>query len=232
MTKPALLLLHGALGSHLQFNELIPLLDHHYDVHTFSFSGHGNNGLAESCSFTMPMFVDDVIQYMDVNNLQSIDVFGYSMGGYVALYMSLLHPHRTGKIYTLGTKISWSTDYAEKEIKKLDPDIIEAKVPAFAHELELRHPGIGWRKVLALTKKMMLGLGKNNYLSLDELKNIKSQVRISQGDRDNTLTLEESVLVYYTLPSPQLEILPNTQHPFEKVNIERLAEGIMQYFGS
>ena len=39
--KKKLLLLHGALGSAQQFDTLIALLEHTYDVFSFDFEGHG-----------------------------------------------------------------------------------------------------------------------------------------------------------------------------------------------
>ena len=76
---------------------------------------------------------------MNENYIQTIDIFGYSMGGYVALWLARFYPDRVGKIFTLGTKLKWNDEEAEKEIKMLNPEKVELKVPAFAQQLAERH---------------------------------------------------------------------------------------------
>ena len=49
------------------------------------------------------------------------------------------------------------------------------------------------------------------------------------GDRDKMVTLDETVEVYKNLPQAQLAILPNTPHPIEKVNTDRLASEIKSF---
>ncbi|CAF3356859.1 unnamed protein product, partial [Rotaria sp. Silwood2] len=39
--------------------------------------------------FSIELFADDVVTYLEKNNLENIDVFGYSMGGYVAFSLQL-----------------------------------------------------------------------------------------------------------------------------------------------
>ena len=51
----------------------------------------------------------------EVITITRADIFGYSMGGYVALHAARRHPERIGSIMTLGTKFAWDTPTAEKE---------------------------------------------------------------------------------------------------------------------
>ena len=54
------------------------------------------------------------------------------MGGYVALQLANKHPKYVQKIITLGTKFAWDKETAAKEVKMLNPEKIEEKIPAFA----------------------------------------------------------------------------------------------------
>ena len=58
MLQP-ILLLHGALGTKEQFSKLIPLLEPSFDVHTFDFSGHGEN-VSSLRTFNMETFAYEI----------------------------------------------------------------------------------------------------------------------------------------------------------------------------
>jgi len=81
-----LLILHGAIGSKSQFNSLASLLNNQFNIHLLNFSGHGGEAFKEN--FNIPQFADDVLVYLEQQKVESIDIFGYSMGGYVALYLA------------------------------------------------------------------------------------------------------------------------------------------------
>src|ERR1051326_9543575 len=88
--RPALLLLHGAIGSKVQLEPLASLLGDKYSVHSMNFSGHGGEPLPEQ--FSIAGFANDVLSYLEGNNLPRVNIFGYSMGGYVALYLARHYP--------------------------------------------------------------------------------------------------------------------------------------------
>ena len=77
-----LLLLHGAIGAKDQLQPLAQALKNDYEVHALNFSGHGGEQMPNS--FSIELFANDVLTYLDKTNIQKINIFGYSMGGYVA----------------------------------------------------------------------------------------------------------------------------------------------------
>ena len=111
----------------------------------------------------------------------------------------------------------------------LNPEKIAEKVPAFAKALEQKH-GENWKTVLTKTAEMMINLGNSPALPLTSLAEIQHSVLIYVGDKDNMVTLEETIAAYRQLQNGQLLVLPQTQHPFEKVNSERIAGEIKSYF--
>src|SRR4249920_759545 len=129
-----LLLLHGALGAREQFGDLAGKLKDSFEVHTINFTGHGGGDIP-GIPFSMEMFREDIISYLDKNNISEIDIFGYSMGGYAALHTAVNSPGKIKKIFTLATKFEWTPQTAEREVKMLDAEKIKAKVPKFADEL-------------------------------------------------------------------------------------------------
>ncbi|MCC6865616.1 MAG: alpha/beta hydrolase [Ignavibacteria bacterium] len=213
-----------------QFNELIPLLRNKYRVFTFNFSGHGGNEIPRE-TFSIKMFAGELSSFIKKNNLAPANIFGYSMGGYAALFASERKPELFGKIFTLAVKFDRTLEIADKEIKMLDTETISAKVPEFAKELVKQHGTDKWELVLAKTSELMISLGNDNLLKNGMLSNIQNEVLVSVGDRDKMVSLEETIFAYRTLHNSKLLIFPNTYHALGKVNIDRLIYEMESFYG-
>ena len=90
-----LLILHGALGASDQFIQLQQSLQESYQVHILDFTGHGQAPDTDA-PFSMKLFATNVLDYLDRNKLEKTNLFGYSMGGYVAMYLAK-HHHQAGR---------------------------------------------------------------------------------------------------------------------------------------
>jgi pimeloyl-ACP methyl ester carboxylesterase len=186
------------------------------EVLSMDFSGH--HGVPFSpAGFGIETFAEDVLSFLKKNDIETADIFGYSMGGYVALWLAHLYPEKVGRIKTLGTKFDWSLESAEREVRKMDPDKIEQKVPAFARILESRHRPVDWKELLKRTSDMMIQLGVKPLLSEEILKTIKVPVDIYLGDQDDMADRSYSERVAEILPNGKFYLLENTKHPIETV---------------
>ncbi|MES2690686.1 MAG: alpha/beta hydrolase [Bacteroidota bacterium] len=217
-----LLLLHGALGSRSQFDSFVPLLGDTFNVHTLNFSGHGGN-VMPAAGYSFDTFAGDILKYIDGHGIARINIFGYSMGGYAALYFAKKHPERVERIMTLNTKFNWDPLATAKETAMLNAEKMLEKVPAFANNLMLQHGMNIWKQVLQNTETMMNNLASHVTLTDDDLQAINCPVVIGVSDRDTTATIDENLDVYKKLPKAHFMVFPNTPHPFEKVNHEALA---------
>ena len=216
-----LLILHGALGSASQLDPVKAAFEKKGNaVHSLNFSGHG--GAAFQSDFGIEQFAEDTFRYLQQHQLKQVDIFGYSMGGYVALWLTKNHPDCVGKIVTLGTKFDWSEESAAKEVKKLNPEKIVEKIPAFARILEHRHAPNDWKILLQKTSDMMLGLGKNPLLTKGILETIQHQTIICLGDQDDMADRNYSEQVASYLSNGKFLLLDNTPHPIEKVDLKKL----------
>jgi pimeloyl-ACP methyl ester carboxylesterase len=226
-----LILLHGALGAASQFDPLKDQLKDHFNVHSINFSGHGGVTMPED-KFSIPLFANDLKNYLEQNQIQSANIFGYSMGGYVAMYLTKHFPELVDKVITLGTKFYWDEEVASRDIKLLDPDTIIQKVPAFAGELEQRHAPEDWKTVLSKTKEMLLGLGKKNVLQIDDYRTISNDCLLLIGGSDKMVTRDETKNVCDALPNASMKILPEAPHPIEQVNVTLLADLIQNFINA
>lgn len=229
MSRDHLLLLHGALGAKSQFDPLIPLLEDSFQVHALDFEGHGSSPMRKR-PYKEVHFAENVLQYMDEVALSRINIFGYSMGGKIGLYLAKTYPEKINRVFTFATKFLWASESVAGEVSSMDAEKISEKVPHFARMLEERHAASGWKNVLQKTKEMMLTLVTESSLTMGEMDQIQQEVRVSVGDRDALVSIEETVDVYRTLPRGQLQIFPKTPHPIEKAPLAHMAHSLVEFF--
>ncbi|MFN4083842.1 MAG: alpha/beta fold hydrolase [Bacteroidia bacterium] len=224
-----ILFLHGALATKLQFIQIINELKNEYTCHTINFAGHGGE-IIPVTGLTFDTFSNNILNYLNTNNIDKINLFGYSMGGYAALYFACKYPDRVEKVFTINVKFNWDPVSTAKEIGMLNPEKMLEKIPAFANNLMVVHGLNIWKNLLHSTSEMMQKLSETVLLTKEQLASIKCPVLVSVGDRDTTSSLTETIDVYKTLSNAQLLVLPNSPHPFERVNMQVLVHAIKTFF--
>jgi pimeloyl-ACP methyl ester carboxylesterase len=223
-----LLLLHGAIGAKDQLEPLADHLKEKYAVHAINFGGHGGTPLPDG-SFSIPLFANEVLHYLDQKGIKEVSIFGYSMGGYVAMYLAKNNPQVVKKIITLATKFYWDETVAGKETEMLDANTILEKVPAFAKQLERRHFPSDWKILLEKTKEMLMELGKNNTLKIEDYAGISAPCLILLGENDKMITQDETMAVHKALAGSEFKTLPHASHAIEQVNTKTLSALIAEF---
>lgn len=215
-----LIILHGALGASKQFEALKVALIDVYEVFTFDFDGHGT--AKETENMTIELFAKNLHEFVLKNNLEHASVFGYSMGGYVALYLQSKHPELFQSIITLGTKFNWTIESSEKEISMLNQEKIKEKVPTFAEYLRVTHLPSDWERVMEQTKELMLNLGNNPLLTSETLQKVTIPVTICLGQLDNMVSVEESIWAKECIPNSKFELIEGVPHPIQQIEVIKL----------
>lgn len=226
--KPELLLLHGALQSRKQFESLLPILSEKFIVHTMDFSGHAGKKVNDEIS--IERFALDVEEWMLENKKEQINIFGYSLGGYVGAFFASQKPEKVSKLMTLNTKWDWTQQTAASEVSMLNTDKMEEKIPAFVEQLKNIHHPEYWKNVVTATAAYLTKMGINPPIGNNQLKTLTMPVIIACGDRDKSSNVEMSTTVFRSLPNAHLCVFPNTGHPFEKVSLQLLIPIISKFF--
>lgn len=217
-----LICLHGALGSASQVALLLAHRNTRSTVHALNLPGHG--GKHTNLPFSLLLFADDVLEYMDKNNIRRADFWGYSMGGYVALWLAWKHPERVNKVITYGTKLDWSPPVAESMARMFDAEKIAAKVPALAANWAAVHGADNWQELCRKTADFLLALGNGAGLPPQSFTQIKCPVILGWGDEDNVVTREESEKVAQAIPNGYFEPLAGGKHLLEQTPTDLLLE--------
>lgn len=227
-SKTVILFLHGALGV---ASDLEPLMAHFreggFETISFNFSGHGLNAV-ETSEFRIDLFARDLDKFIKNNNLKNLIVFGYSMGGYVALYHKAnFEDSPISRIFTYGTKFNWSKEAVKKELPMLAPEYVKEKFPQFAEALKTKH-GERWKHLLQSTAHMMQNLEKLDGLTKEDMDEVDIPVVLIRGDQDRMVTSEETQLTNSWIHHSRVKIVSHSKHELERSNLKEIAQIVME----
>ena len=219
LDRPPVLLLHGALGAAATMAPLAERLTH---------GASPDPGVP----LTMELLAEQVAAYVTAHGLAPARIFGHSLGGYVALQLAEARPALVSRVATLAMKLAWTPEISAQMRRQFDPATIRARAPRDADALAALHTGMGWEHLLPATSTMLDDLGARPRLTRDVFARITHPVRLGIGDRDTMVTIEETLDAYRALPAGELEVLPATPHPMERVDLDRLSRSLVAFFGA
>ena len=91
-----LIILHGLFGSSDNLGRIANEMAKDYQVHSLDLRNHGESFHTEEMSYEL--MTQDVINYMDEQNLDRVNILGHSMGGKVAMNIALVYAERINKL--------------------------------------------------------------------------------------------------------------------------------------
>jgi pimeloyl-ACP methyl ester carboxylesterase len=223
-----LIVIHGALGSAKEFDDISPLLEDRFDVIPYDLPHHGskrNSGLP----FNLDTLVNELLAFLEDEG--KCIIYGFSLGGYVALCAALRNPNNIEGIITQGTKLEWSPEIAAKEVKSLDTDFLQFKVAPFYNYLVELH-GDYLSSLLKKTASFMLELGKDPALSPRSLRKLNVPVRMIRGGKDKMVSEEETMNVVQRISNSFYFEVPFFPHPLGFIKPKHIARMITVQAGS
>jgi pimeloyl-ACP methyl ester carboxylesterase len=184
-------------------------------------SGHGARPIpAEGIRFEQ--FMADIDRALEEQAWVDAHLFGYSMGGYAALLYAARHPRRVRSVVTLGTKYLWTEEGLQKELRMLDPEVMEQKVPAFARALASAHGPERWKEVVRAIARSMRELAAAPLLTAEVCARIQCPVLLCVGEKDTTAIPDDTRLFAQRVMGAEVHVLHATPHPFDKVDLDGL----------
>src|SRR5690554_8003919 len=172
-----LVLIHGALGDYSEFNKIVPLLEKKYEIHTFEIPHHGNYQDSK-IEFEINAIVIDFLKFL--KTIGPSYIYGFSLGGYLAIAAAQQDETNIKGIVTQGTKLNWTVENAKKETATLTVDFLQSKAEGFYNYLVALH-GEYLPQLLEKTADFMTLLGENPIVSKESVQNITIPVRFTRG---------------------------------------------------
>ena len=219
-----LLLLHGGLFNiDLQFGELLLSLAAARQVIAADFQAHGRTNDIDRPLGTQGLASDVVglLQHLDV---PQVDVFGFSVGGAVALYLAIKHPELIRKAIISSVSFHPDGDRPEnaETVGEMKVEMIAGTPMEQEYLSKSPHPDREHLQVL-LNKLGSYDTGASGW-SDDDIRGIAAPTLITVGDCD-AVKLEHAVRFlqlrggdvngdFVGVPTSQLAVFPGTTHFF------------------
>jgi len=100
----SVVLCHGYTGSHQDWMFQIPVLSQNYQVVTMDHRGHGSSDAPSlDDAYSIPIFANDVYDLLNYLGITKCCLVGHSMGGFIALQLTLEHPDLISSLVLVDT---------------------------------------------------------------------------------------------------------------------------------
>jgi pimeloyl-ACP methyl ester carboxylesterase len=220
-----LVLLHGGLFNiDLQFGPLLPGLAEKRQVIATDFQAHGYTNDIDRPLGTAAL-ASDVVGLLEHLGVPQVDLFGFSVGGAVALYLAIMHPELVRKAVISSVSFDTSGDRRENAgaVGSMKVEMIAGTPMEAEYLAKSPHPDHEHLQTL-LDKLGGFDRGTTGTTGWtdDEIRGIAAPTLLTFGDSD-AVTLDHIVRFHQLrggdvngdfvgVPASQLAIFPGTTH--------------------
>jgi pimeloyl-ACP methyl ester carboxylesterase len=232
-----LLLLHGGLFNiDLQFGELIPGLAANRRVIAADFQGHGRTNDIDRPLRSADL-ASDVVGLLRHLGVAQADVFGFSVGGAVALHLAIKHPELVRKLIVSSVSFHPDGDRPENReaVGSMSVEMIAGTPMEQEYLAKSPHP----EKLQVLLDK--LGAYDEGFpgWSDTDIEGIAAPTLLTFGDCD-AVKLEHAVRFlqlrggdvngdFVGVPASQLAVFPGTTHFFGLARTELVLDVVLRF---
>jgi pimeloyl-ACP methyl ester carboxylesterase len=226
-TGKPLLILHGFLGMSDNWKSIATqYAAEGFQVHTLDLRNHGRSFHSEA--FSYDLMAQDLLEYCDENQLQTIDFIGHSMGGKVAMLFAVNHPEKVDKLIVadIGPKYYAphhqdifaglnAVDFSQKPDRTQVDEILKPYIPDFGtrqflmKSLYWQEPGqLAFRFNLPVFNKEIEQIGT----ALPTNSHFDKPTLFLRGGNSNYIKDEDWTGIQKHFPNAILETIPNVGH--------------------
>jgi pimeloyl-ACP methyl ester carboxylesterase len=205
-----LLLLHGATGSHADWQHLgADEFARNYAVIRPDARGHGRS-TNPSGGITHRQCAQDAIALLDHLAISRCRAIGMSMGGNILLHMATMHPGRIEAMILVS-----ATMYFPPQARAIMRQVpLPADQPAHEWEAMRKRHHLGDEQIPALWAwcRRMADSHDDLNFTPEALAAITARTLVIYGDRDPLYPVEMAVEMYRAIPKSELWVVPGGGH--------------------
>ncbi|GCE15824.1 alpha/beta fold hydrolase [Tengunoibacter tsumagoiensis] len=179
-TGKPLVMLHGGLGNFAMLAGLAPTLAQDRQVIGVDLYGHGRTALTDR-PFDLGQIGDDIAGLIQYLGFEKADIFGYSLGGAVALQTVIRHPERVDKLVVLSTPFKRTGWYPDIQVGMgaISPEYMTGTPLYDAYVAVAPRPEDFSRFIVSMREGMI-----QDYDWTEQVAALKNPVLIIVGDSD------------------------------------------------
>ncbi|MEH7238901.1 2-succinyl-6-hydroxy-2,4-cyclohexadiene-1-carboxylate synthase [Bacillus sp. JJ1562] len=225
-----IVLLHGFTGSLTTWNQTTDILKQHFKCVLIDLIGHGESDCPDDfAKYQIEIVANDIIHILDILELQTFHIAGYSMGGRVALATAILYPNRVASLILESSSPGLKTEEERAVRRKSDEKLAD----------RIEHEGINkfidyWENIplfssqKALSREKQLEIRKqrleNNPVGLaNSLRGMGTGVQPSYWERLNEIKFP-TILLCGDLDPKFCNIAEEMSSSIQNVKVEKIVE--------
>lgn len=219
-----LIMIEGGMKSIKDFTLCIPYLMKHFRVIAADDPGQGRSEMLDT--MTYDLLAEYVSKLIDILNLDSAYVLGWSDGGIAALILASKRPNKIKKVLASGANYMKSGLVSNDTLQLIPSDY----QPPSDDEKWINEYFVAnkseWKKIINDRKIMW---DQQYYFPKELFSKLNMPVMIVSGDKD-IIKLDHTIEIYRLLKAGQLCILPNTSHDVFSENPKLISEIAIKFF--
>jgi len=245
INAPTIILIHGFPLNKSMWDLQLEALKEDYRVIAYDIRGHGNSDAGDE-NFSMDVFVNDLLFFIDALNIDKPILCGLSMGGYIALKAIAKFPEHFGGLVLSDTQCLGDTpEMREKRMKAIE-SINKNDVEKYAEEsiknLFAPDSFTTKKEEISAVRKMIVQTSKQSLSytlfalserkgTCNKLQDIKVPVLIMVGKEDKITPPAAVMMMHEKIKGSLLKVLENASHLANLENPSGFNNQLNQFMG-
>lgn len=226
---PAVVLLHGGMGTIHDFDEISSRFRSPVRLVGIDSRGHGASTLGSE-PLTYARLASDVEAVAKALGLARVHVLGFSDGGVVALRLAAAGRMKIEKVVAIGTPWQLTKDDPLRAIyAEITGESWRNKFPDGYERYQKLNPAPDFDALTSAAVKMWLDDSPTGYPEAS-LKDIEQEILVVRGDEDHLITRASSFGLVERLSSAKLLVLPYAGHAVQDDQPETLIHFVSAFF--
>ncbi|MET0271338.1 MAG: alpha/beta fold hydrolase [Sphingomonas sp.] len=217
-----LVLLHGANGSAEEMRPLAERMPAGITVFRPDWLGHGGRPAPDD-DYGVDTIIADLELLLDAAGIGRCFLFGYSIGGYLALVLASRRPERARGVATLAARHVWHPHAVAHLVHLATPERLTRPGNPRAAELAAIHHPTDWTRVNAANRRLFASLQTEGALNDAAVRAIAAPGLVLNATADPLVPVAESHALAACFRTWRLGLFPGSAHPFRDAPLDDIA---------